>query len=120
LASYDVHRTAYERFGRDADNESNYEGTRVEAYFLSAFHLIEACAAMERVHINKHRRVRQSLEENSFIFGDDTETVWRSFQRIENQLRPKFTYSFTWSRADLEEVKKKCMTIEDICLRRLG
>ena len=120
MGSLEVHRTAHERFGRDAGNVANYEGTRVEAYFLSAYHLIEACAARERVHINKHQRVRQALEENSFIFGEDTEAVWRAFQRIENQLRPKFTYSFSWSPEDLEEVVGNYLAIEKICLRRLG
>ena len=72
------------------------------------------------MHINKHQRVRQALEENSFIFGEDTEAVWRAFQRIENQLRPKFTYSFSWSPEDLEEVRGYYFGIEKICLRRLG
>jgi len=31
MGSLEVHRTAYERFGRDAGNVANYEGTRVEA-----------------------------------------------------------------------------------------
>jgi hypothetical protein len=67
----------------------------VEAFFLSAYHLIESCAAYERVHINKHQRVRFILMQNKFIFQDDTETVWMNFQKIENQLRPKFAYGFT-------------------------
>lgn len=120
MGSLEVHRTAYGRFRRDAEDGANYEGTRVEAYFLSAFHLIEACAARERVHINKHQRVRQVLEENSFIFGGETEAVWRAFQRIENQLRPKFTYSFSWSLEDLDEVRGRFLEIERICLGRMG
>lgn len=117
MGSLKNHMELYRRFKGDAENEDNYEGTRVEAYFLAAFHLIEACAAKERVHINKHQRVREILEENRFVLEENTENVWRSFQKIENQLRPKFAYTFTWTSEDMEEVKKNFENIENYCLR---
>ena len=104
MGSLENHLDLYRNFKKDAVNKDNFEGTRVETYFLSAFHLIESCAAKERVHINKHQRVRQILEENKFILEDETEIVWRNFQRIENQLRPKFAYGFSWTNKDMSEV----------------
>ena len=50
MGSKDNHFTLYKKFKNDAENTDNFEGTRVEAYFLSAYHLIESCAAHERVH----------------------------------------------------------------------
>lgn len=119
MGSFDDHFELYKRFKKDAENQDNFEGTRVETYFLSAYHLIEACAAKERVHINKHQKVRASLTENPFIFKNDTEVVWRSFQRIENQLRPKFAYAMSWASEDMKEVMGNFKSIEGICLKVL-
>ena len=91
MASYETHIKKYRMFLRDAKNESNSEPTRVIAYFEAAFHLIEAVAARRRIHINKHQLVRRVLEEST-LFGDDTEKVWRAFQEIENQIRPGQAY----------------------------
>jgi len=85
----------------------------LKPYFLSAYHLIESCAAHERVHINKHQHVRSVLTKNTFIFHDNTETIWMNFQKIENQLRPKFTYGFTWTEEDMKTVEKCYATITD-------
>jgi hypothetical protein len=120
MGNFDSHFSLYKRFKKDAENEDNFEGTRVEAFFLSAYHLIEACSARERIHINKHQKVRATLTENPFIIGDDTEEVWRSFQRIENQLRPKFAYALSWNLEDLKEVKRNFESIEGICLKVLA
>jgi len=43
-----------------------------------------------------------------------------NFQKIENQLRPKFTYRFTWTKKDMKSVEKCYLTIEKICLNKLG
>ena len=119
MGTLENHLDLYRNFKKDAVNKDNFEGTRVETYFLSAFHLIESCAAKERVHINKHQRVRQVLEENKFILEDEAEIVWRNFQRIENQLRPKFAYGFSWTNKDMSEVEKHYRVIEKICLEKL-
>ena len=119
LGSFQNHLDLYKKFKRDAENPGNYEGTRVEAYFLSGFQLIEACAAMERVHINKHQNIRTVLEQNRFIFGENTDTVWRSFQKIGNQLRPKFAYGVTWTDEDLNDVVRMYGVMEAACLEKL-
>ena len=120
MGSKDNHFKLYQKFKNDAENIDNFEGTRVEAYFLSAYHLIESCAAHERVHINKHQRTRSTLTQNKFIFQEYTETIWMNFQKIENQLRPKFAYGFTWNDEDMKNVEKCYTTIENICLNKLG
>jgi len=120
MGSKDSHIKLYQKFKTDAENKENFEGTRVEAYFLSAYHVIESCAASERVHINKHQLVRTTLTNNTFIFNENTEKVWMNFQKIENQLRPKFTYGFTWTNDDMKTVELCYKTIEKICLKKFG
>lgn len=120
MGSKENHFKLYEKFKNDAENINNFEGTRVEAYFLSAYHLIESCAAQERVHINKHQHLRSMLTKNEFIFRNNTDDIWRNFQKIENQLRPKFAYGFSWTEIDMENVKTCYKTIEKICLEKLG
>ena len=119
MGSLENHLKLYKKFKEDAENKNIFEGTRVEAYFLSAFHLIESCAAEERVHINKHQKVRSMLTNNEFIFGNKTEELWRKIQRIENQLRPKFTYGFSWTNEDMLDVETNYKSIEEICLKKL-
>ena len=120
MGSKENHFKLYKKFKNDAENTNNFEGTRVEAYFLSSYHLIESCAAQERVHINKHQHLRSMLTKNEFIFKDNTDEIWRNFQKIENQLRPKFAYGFSWTKTDMENVKTCYKTIEKICLEKLG
>ncbi len=120
MGSKKNHFKLYEKFKNDAENIDNFEGTRVEAYFLSAYHLIESCAAHERVHINKHQHLRSMLTKNDFIFKDNTDEIWKNFQKIENQLRPKFAYGFSWTKTDMNNVKTCFKTIEQICLEKLG
>jgi len=115
MADKQNHLKMYSRFKNDAENETLFEGTRVEAYFLAAFHLIESCAAKFRIHINKHQMVRSVLEKNRVIFGERTEQVWRSFQKIENHLRPKFVYGMTWSEQDFELMRSAFNEIENEC-----
>ena len=67
MSDFGTHLDLYKKFKKDAENIELFEGTRVETYFLSAFHLIDACAAKERVHINKHQRIRAVIEENEFL-----------------------------------------------------
>jgi len=120
MGSKENHFKLYKKFKNDAENINNFEGTRVEAYFLSSYHLIESCAAHERVHINKHQHLRSILTKNEFIFKDNTDKIWRNFQKIENQLRPKFAYGFSWTKTDMKNVKTCYKTIEKICIDKLG
>ncbi|MBI2508387.1 hypothetical protein HYV89_05555 [Candidatus Woesearchaeota archaeon] len=120
MSEFKVHLELYTKFKKDAENKKLFEGTRVEAYFLATFHLIEACAAKERILINKHQNVRRAIEENEFIFKDESEAVWRNFQIIENQLRPKFAYSMSWSAVDVRKFYEHFQIIEKICLKVIG
>lgn len=119
MSDFAVHLELYHNFKKDAENIALFEGTRVEAYFLAAFHLIEACAAKGRVHINKHQHVRTVIEENIFLFEKESENIWRNFQIIENQLRPKFAYSMSWNKDDVKKIIEHFQLIEKICLKRL-
>ncbi len=119
MSTFNTHKELYLKFKQDAARVELYAGTRVEAYFLSAYHLIEAVAALKRVHINKHQKVRSVLQVEEHIFEKDTEALWKAFQRIENQLRPKFAYSIGWLKKDLEEVGLEYGNIEDIALRKI-
>jgi hypothetical protein len=119
MARYEVHMEKYEMFNRDAENEATSYPSRIEAYFSSAFHLIEACAARRNVHIHKHQRVRAILEENPGVFGGKTDAVWRSFQKIENQIRPGQIYGGKIDGKALERTRKLFEEIEEICLERM-
>lgn len=119
MASYNTHLKKYRMFLRDAENEENSEPTRIIAYFEAAFHLIEAVAARQRIHINKHQLVRRVLEE-SRLFGEDTESVWRAFQEIENQIRPGQAYGGRIDGEALRRTKELVSIITGICGRFLG
>ncbi len=75
MGTLDNHVKLYETFKKDAENVDVSKQSRVELYFLSIFHLIEACAAKHNIHINKHQRLRNILEKNTYIFGNQTENV---------------------------------------------
>lgn len=113
------HKDLYLIFKKDAENRSISNPSRVELYFLSAFHLIESCTAKFKVHINKHQRVRKVLEMNHEIFQDNTETIWHLFHRLENQIRPKFSYGFTWTEIDFDNLKTIFYNLEKLCLKVL-
>lgn len=115
MSSFDIHMDKHEMFKKDAENEDNSTPTRIEAYFNSCFHLIEACAARHRIHINKHQLVRPILENVREIFEEDTERVWRAFQEIENQVRPAQVYGGRIDGEALEKVKELIIVIEDLC-----
>jgi len=116
MARRDVHRATYERFKADSTREEISDALRVEALFLAAFHLIDACAAQSNVHIGKHQNVRRALEANSRIVGPETEGLWRAFQNLETRVRPRFVYGGGGSPADLQEAQDLFATIERICL----
>ena len=90
MSKFENHKKSYLTYKEDAEKEILSIPSRVELYFLSIYHLIEACAAKFHIHINKHQKVRYFLENNLNIYGKNTETVWRLFQDIENKIRPKF------------------------------
>ncbi len=115
MSKFENHKKLYLNFKRDAENEDLSLPSRAELYFLSIYHLIESCASKYRIHINKHQKVRIILENNPHIFEKETEKVWRLFQDIENKIRPKFTYGFSWTDKDFNELKEKYYKLEEIC-----
>ena len=119
MASHEMHMRKYRMFLRDAQNGNNSIPTRIEAYFQAAFHLIDAVAALKDLHINRHRRVRSVLESNPELFEEDTELVWRSFQIIENQIRPGQTYGGRIDGEALERTRELFEKIEKACLKRI-
>jgi len=116
MGTLENHMNLYKTFKKDAENKRNSKQSRVELYFLSIFHFIEACAAKYNTHINKHQRIRNLLEENTQIFKEQTEMVWRTFQTIETRLRPKFSYGSSWLNDDFNELKNLYEKIEKICM----
>src|SRR5437667_981388 len=73
---------------------------RVEAWFLSAYHFIEACAAKRRVHIQKHQRVPDELKQNPSILGPKTSVVVEAFRYLDHNDRVKLVYGHSWIPAD--------------------
>lgn len=120
MTSTSRHLAIYHDFRKGADLEQNPPLLRVEAIFLAVFHLIDACAALNNVHINKHQMVRRTLEVNPIIFKDKTQIVWLAFQDIESRLRPKFVYGGSWKDEDFEMVFEKASKIEQMCMEVLG
>jgi uncharacterized protein (UPF0332 family) len=115
MASQSVHVEKYRLFKRDAQNEENSIPTRIEAIFEACFHLIEACMAKERLHINKHSRVRSMVTEHENVFGEDSDKVWRAFQELENQIRPGQAYGGRIDGPQLERAQDIMKEIEDVC-----
>lgn len=116
MASLDIHWKKYQLFRKDALNTSNSEPTRIEACFEACFHLIESCAALQRLHINKHQLVRQFLEQNRTILGDATDAVWQSFQELENHIRPGQLYGGKIDGEHLQRALALLSRIEAACL----
>lgn len=110
-----LHLHKYKNFKKEA-KRANYVPSKIENYFLSAFHLIEAFV-FERagIHIQKHQKVREKLESNKFIFEDRTEGVWNSFQDLENQVRIATSYGKRDNGELLEKTEKIFQKIESLC-----
>lgn len=99
--------------------DTEFPAAKVEMWFLSAYHLIEACAAQVRVHIMKHQRVPDELVRNPTILGEDSDRIARAFRYLDNVARSKFVYGSSGSAADLEDARKSYELIEETCRRRL-
>jgi len=116
MGTFENHKNLYSKLKKDAEIESLSIPSRVELYFLSIFHLIESCAAKTMIHINKHQNIRKILEDNKTIFKEETEIIWKLFQKLENKLRPKFSYGFSWTDEDFKVIKDIFSKLEKICL----
>lgn len=115
MAQRAVHLAQYATFRADAERPELSPNLRVEAWFLAAYHRIDASAARVGVHIGKHQNIRRELELNAEIFGMDTHEVWQSFQELETRIRPKFVYGQAWSKKDVGLAKELFERIERLC-----
>ena len=115
MSSPETHFEKYIMFKADAENEINSVPIRIEAYFYSAFHLIEAITAKTGIHIEKHQKVRTTLENNKGLFGNNSESLWRAFHEIENQIRPGQIYGGAINGKKLNRTKELYKLIETMC-----
>ncbi len=114
MSRLETHRERAREFREAADRFPD-PGVRVEMWFLSAYHLIEACAAKHRLHIQKHQRVPGELERNPAILGPDTKRVSEAFHYLDHEARAKFVYGGSGTDADLERARKSFELVESVC-----
>ena len=111
----ETHLHKYRKF-KEEGKRAKYPPSKIENYFLSSFQLIEAVVHLKSgKHIQKHQKIRKILESNPFIFKDDTEKVWRSFQDLENRVRVATSYGSRDNGDLLKEAKEKFEIIENLC-----
>ncbi len=118
MSRLDTHLKKYREFKAAAD-KVDFEAAEVELRFLSAYHLIEACAAKHRVHILKHQRVAQELRRWPAILGPATNAVATAFEYLDRDARAKFVYGASGATADLAKARQSFETIESRCLEAL-
>ncbi len=120
MGQKDTHLGHYQRIRKDAYRTDLADETRTESFFLAAFHVIDACAAVHGLHIGKHQNVRHELEATSAVFGERTRSVWTQFQEIENRVRIRIVYGSEWEAKDLRRAQELFEGIERVCLEVLG
>jgi len=119
MSGFELHIEKYNLFKKDAENETVSHPSRIDAYFAAAYQLIEACMSKYGLHINKHKMVRAMLTQEERVFKSDTETVWRKFQLLENQIRPGQAYGGKINGEELKRAKRVFEEIEKICEKAL-
>lgn len=109
------HLHKYRKFKEEGER-SKYPPSKVENYFLSSFHLLEAFVYDKAgIHVQNHSKLRNILEKNQFIFEDKTEKTWRKFQELENRVRIATSYGKSESEEDAEKAKEIMEEIESLC-----
>lgn len=119
MGRYQDHKEKYLRFKKDAENETLFVPTRIDAYFNAMFHLIEAIASLNQVHVDVHQKLRKVLENNPDVFGEETELVWTNFIKLERDIRPGQVYGRPINGEKLKEAQKAVSLIEGACLKEL-
>lgn len=115
MSRLETHIAKYKEF-KSAAEATDSPAAKVEMWFLSAYHLVEACAAKERVHILKHQKVPGELRRSPAILGAATKAVAEAFEYLDHDARAKFVYGSGGSAADLAKAQKSFETIESRCL----
>ena len=117
--NFEVHYEKYQKFKGSAEQD-RYIPSRIEDYFKSAFHLIEAVAVKKfGLHIQKHQNIRTVLKQNIEIFEDETYQIINEFHEIENKIRVATSYGKRYNGELLEKTKESFNKIESICLGKL-
>mgnify|MGYP001566810004 FL=1 len=117
--NFEVHYEKYQKF-KDSAEQDRYIPSRIEDYFKSAFHLIEAVAVKKfGLHMQKHQKVRNVLKQNMEIFGDKTDEIINEFYEIENKIRAATNYGKRHNGELLEKTQKSFNKIEGICSGKL-
>ncbi len=119
MVRLEQHLVRYREFRRAAEL-SEADAVKVEAWFLAAYHLIEACAAKRRIHIQKHQRVPDELGRNPSILGNRTREVADAFRFLDLEARGKFVYGASGTKADLDRARRSFGVIESACQEVLG
>lgn len=116
--NFEVHYEKYRKFKESAEID-RYIPSRIEDYFKSAFHLIEAVVAKKLgLHIQKHQKIGAVLKQNPEVFGDKTEEIISEFLEIENKVRVATSYGKRHNGELLGKTQESFNKIEDICLRK--
>lgn len=71
--------------------------------------------AKDGLHINKHSEVRSMITEHVDVFGENSDTVWRAFQELENQIRPGQVYGGRINGPQLKRAQDVMQRIENVC-----
>ena len=117
--NFEVHKEKYQKFKESAEQD-RYIPSRIEDYFKSAFHLIEAVLSQKSgLHIQKHQKVRAVLKQNPSVFGDKTDNIVDEFHEIENKIRVATGYGKRQNGELLEKTKEAFNKIETVCLNIL-
>lgn len=117
---FKIHYEKYQKF-KESAQQDRYIPSRIEDYFKSAFHLIEAIVYKKTgVHIQKHQKVRTILKQNQDIFEEKTEELINEFYEIENKIRIATAYGKRENGELLGKTKESFNKIETICLNKLN
>lgn len=119
MSRLETHLDKARKFQEGAERATSPE-VQVESWFLAAYHLIEACAAKHRVHIQKHQRVPEELKRNPGIFGNRTAEISEAFQYLDGEARAKFVYGASGTDEELARTRASFETIRRRCEEVLG
>ena len=114
MSRFETHLAKARKFQEGADRATSPE-VQVVAWFLAAYHLIEACAAKHRIHIQKHQRVPEELRLNPGIFVERTKEVSRAYQYLDGETRAKFVYGASGTDEELELARSSFETVRRLC-----
>ncbi len=119
MSRLETHLDTASKFREGAERATSPE-VQVESWFLAAYHLIEACAAKQRIHIQKHTRVPEELKRNPEILGDKTAEVSEAFQYLDGEARAKFVYGASGTEEELARAQASFGTVRRLCEEVLG